>query len=263
MRRAASLLLPLLLGLSGVDAFLGSGLCSRVSAPARSPRGLGLRGGATTLSSCGAAAAQPLASKAPRPLPATFRQLYAAKPGSGVADVAAVRELPMLSPGPGQALIEVRYAGVNGGCETFRARANYWFERNKDAADGFALGAEGAGVVAAVGECDPTQRPSRLSSARPEILSPLTAGARGAGEFPVAFASNPPQPRRTVTVPDQRRAQQEIIQISDFESSGVETGACRALRVLPGVARLASSAGASGFWFADISTKPCRQTLRR
>ena len=191
MRRAASLLLPLLLGLSGVDAFLGSGLCSRVSAPARSPRGLGLRGGATTLSSCGAAAAQPLASKAPRPLPATFRQLYAAKPGSGVADVAAVRELPMLSPGPGQALIEVRYAGVNGGCETFRARANYWFERNKDAADGFALGAEGAGVVAAVGECDPTQRPSRLSSARPEILSPLTAGARGAGEFPVAFASNP------------------------------------------------------------------------
>ena len=183
MRRAASLLLPLLLGLSGVDAFLGSGLCSRVSAPARSPRGLGLRGGATTLSSCGAAAAQPLASKAPRPLPATFRQLYAAKPGSGVADVAAVRELPMLSPGPGQALIEVRYAGVNGGCETFRARANYWFERNKDAADGFALGAEGAGVVAAVGECDPTQRPSRLSSARPEILSPLTAGARGAGEF--------------------------------------------------------------------------------
>ena len=52
----------------------------------------------------------------------------------------------------GQVLIQVAYAGVNGGCETFRARGEYWFATNRDALAGFPLGAEGVGLVARVGK---------------------------------------------------------------------------------------------------------------
>lgn len=46
-----------------------------------------------------------------------------------------------------QVLVRVTHAGVNGGCETFRARGEHWFERNREATDGFALGAEGASAL--------------------------------------------------------------------------------------------------------------------
>eukprot|EP00536_Pseudo-nitzschia_multiseries_P007510 jgi/Psemu1/195770/e_gw1.177.5.1 len=47
-------------------------------------------------------------------------------------------------------MIRVEYAGVNGGCETFRARGEHSFAGNKDATN-FRLGAEGVGRVVAVG----------------------------------------------------------------------------------------------------------------
>eukprot|EP00878_Enallax_costatus_P023639 GHUV01025149.1.p1 GENE.GHUV01025149.1~~GHUV01025149.1.p1 ORF type:complete len:321 (+),score=78.69 GHUV01025149.1:169-1131(+) len=50
-----------------------------------------------------------------------------------------------------QVLIQLKYAGINGGCETFRARGEYAFAGNREKPS-FALGAEGAGIIAAVGE---------------------------------------------------------------------------------------------------------------
>jgi len=85
-------------------------------------------------------------------LPPTFHALMAMKTGSSFAETATLMELPMPSVGPGEALVRVAYAGVNGGCETFRARGEYAFAGNKDEKNGFALGAEGVGIVAAVGE---------------------------------------------------------------------------------------------------------------
>ena len=84
-------------------------------------------------------------------LPTTFKALVAASTGESFAEVARVAELPMPSLEPGEALVRVVYAGVNGGCETFRARGDFAFAGNRDAAD-FALGAEGVGVVAAVAD---------------------------------------------------------------------------------------------------------------
>lgn len=57
----------------------------------------------------------------------------------------------MQMPGEGEALVQVKYAGINGGCETFRARGEEGFESNKDLTDGFKLGAEGVGVVVRTG----------------------------------------------------------------------------------------------------------------
>jgi len=48
-------------------------------------------------------------------------------------------------------LVRVIYAGINGGCETFRARGEYSFESNTKATEPFSLGAEGVGIIAAVG----------------------------------------------------------------------------------------------------------------
>lgn len=48
----------------------------------------------------------------------------------------------------------MQYAGINGGCETFRVRGEGAFTGNK-AKDEYSLGAEGAGAV---------QGPSKLSS---------------------------------------------------------------------------------------------------
>ena len=49
-----------------------------------------------------------------------------------------------------QVIVKVHYAGVNGGCETFRARGEWAFARNKDVPE-FALGAESSGTVVATG----------------------------------------------------------------------------------------------------------------
>ncbi len=51
---------------------------------------------------------------------------------------------------PQQVLVKLLYAGINGGCETFRVRGEHWFASNQSKAN-FPLGAEGAGVIVAVG----------------------------------------------------------------------------------------------------------------
>ena len=57
----------------------------------------------------------------------------------------------MAPPRGTEVVVRVAAAGVNGGCETFRCRGEHFFARNREATDGFAVGAEGAGVVVAVG----------------------------------------------------------------------------------------------------------------
>ena len=85
-------------------------------------------------------------------LPQTFKAVWADRVGAGVRDVAVVREMPMRELQTGEVLVQVTFAGVNGGCETFRARGEHWFSTNRDAEAGFPLGAEGVGLVARVGE---------------------------------------------------------------------------------------------------------------
>jgi len=84
-------------------------------------------------------------------LPKTYRALVAKKVGNSFAEVATVVEKPMPDVKAGEALVRVEFAGVNGGCETFRARGEHAFKSNRESRD-FALGAEGVGIVAAVGE---------------------------------------------------------------------------------------------------------------
>ena len=83
-------------------------------------------------------------------LPATFKTLWGSKVGASFRDVAVVKEVPLRGPREGEVLVQVAYAGVNGGCETFRSRGEHWFADNREKPAGFALGAEGVGLVAAV-----------------------------------------------------------------------------------------------------------------
>ncbi|KAK9810466.1 hypothetical protein WJX72_011155 [[Myrmecia] bisecta] len=83
-------------------------------------------------------------------LPKTYRRLVAHRTGHSFRDVAVLEEAQLQAPGPGQVVIKVTYAGINGGCETFRARGEFAFAGNKSV-DSFLLGAEGAGIIAAVG----------------------------------------------------------------------------------------------------------------
>lgn len=85
-------------------------------------------------------------------IPETYRALVAKSTGTSFSDVAAVKDLPtpIADIAGGEALIQVKYAGINGGCKTFRARGEHAFTGNTDAAD-FGLGAEGVGIVVAVG----------------------------------------------------------------------------------------------------------------
>jgi len=84
-------------------------------------------------------------------LPRMYRALVAESTGESFSEVAVVRELPIPSLGETEVLVRVSYAGVNGGCETFRARGEHAFVTNRDAKDFFRLGSEGVGTVAAVG----------------------------------------------------------------------------------------------------------------
>jgi len=81
----------------------------------------------------------------------TYRALVADGVGDSFRDVAKVVTLPVPELAADEVLVKVVYAGVNGGCETFRARGEFAFAQNRETADGFALGAEGVGVVAAIG----------------------------------------------------------------------------------------------------------------
>jgi len=87
-----------------------------------------------------------------------YKALVAESVGDTFADVARIRSLPVPTTlGKDEALIRVVYAGVNGGCETFRARGEYAFRGNKekvkkdDDSSFFGLGAEGVGIVQSVG----------------------------------------------------------------------------------------------------------------
>lgn len=83
-------------------------------------------------------------------VPKTHRALVATKAGNSFAEVAAIIDIETPELKEDEALVRVEYAGVNGGCETFRARAEHAFRDNKDATN-FRLGAEGVGRVVAVG----------------------------------------------------------------------------------------------------------------
>ena len=84
-----------------------------------------------------------------RPVPTSYRALVGSV-GESFRDVAKVAVVDTPALAADEVLVEVRYAGINGGCETFRARGEHAFAGNRDEAD-FALGAEGVGVVAARG----------------------------------------------------------------------------------------------------------------
>jgi len=86
-------------------------------------------------------------------IPETYQALVAGSIGDSFSEVAQVRNLPIPDIANDEALICVKYAGVNGGCETFRARGEFSFEGNKDATNDepFNLGAEGVGIVVKVG----------------------------------------------------------------------------------------------------------------
>ena len=99
------------------------------------------------------ASAPTTATAAPPPLPSSYRRLVARVPAPTFRDAVVLQEVAWSPPAPGEVSVRIVHAGVNGGCETFRARA----ERGTPfaaAAPGslVPLGAEGAGVVAAVGD---------------------------------------------------------------------------------------------------------------
>lgn len=84
-------------------------------------------------------------------LPQTYRALVAESTGQSFSEVARISTLPTPTVEEDEALIRVVYAGVNGGCETFRARGDHAFQGNVKATEPFGLGAEGVGIVAAIG----------------------------------------------------------------------------------------------------------------
>ena len=88
-------------------------------------------------------------------VPATYKQLVAFNTGPSFKAVAKVKSgisLDQLidSLESDEVVVQVAYAGVNGGCETFRCRGEHAFARNKSLTE-FALGAEGVGTVVALG----------------------------------------------------------------------------------------------------------------
>ncbi|CAE8632051.1 unnamed protein product [Polarella glacialis] len=83
-------------------------------------------------------------------VPESFRRLVAERAGESVRAVAVVREGTTPEPEDGQVLIKVITAGINGGCETFRARGERAFAGMQNVSD-YALGSEGAGVVLRAG----------------------------------------------------------------------------------------------------------------
>ena len=83
-------------------------------------------------------------------IPKTYRALVAQSSGQNFSSVACIKTFDIPNVEKDEALIRVSYAGINGGCETFRARGEHAFRNNALARD-FGLGAEGVGTVVAVG----------------------------------------------------------------------------------------------------------------
>lgn len=95
--------------------------------------------------------ASPESSTSSNGLPKTYRALVAEATGQSFSQVAQVRTLPTPTVDPDEVLVRVMFAGVNGGCETFRARGEHAFLGNTKSTEPFGLGAEGVGVIAAIG----------------------------------------------------------------------------------------------------------------
>jgi len=83
-------------------------------------------------------------------VPSSFQRLVAAEAGESVKAVATVIEEQTPEPGEGEVLLRVMAAGINGGCETFRARGERAFAGLREASN-YALGSEGAGIVLRTG----------------------------------------------------------------------------------------------------------------
>lgn len=68
-----------------------------------------------------AAAPSPAAAPAPQPgamqpaLPATYKRLVAERCGASFREVARAVDAPLQLPGPGEVLVRIYYAGINGG----------------------------------------------------------------------------------------------------------------------------------------------------
>jgi hypothetical protein len=59
-------------------------------------------------------------------VPKTTRRLVGRHVGSSFREVAHVVESPLPELEEGQVLVKMTHVGVNGGCETFRARGEHW-----------------------------------------------------------------------------------------------------------------------------------------
>jgi NADPH-dependent curcumin reductase CurA len=83
------------------------------------------------------------------------RKLVAKRVGQSFRDVAKIEYGPSVDElvsgmEDDAVVVRVRFAGVNGGCETFRCRGEYAFSRNVKEQE-FSLGAEGVGEIVACG----------------------------------------------------------------------------------------------------------------
>lgn len=114
------------------------------------------------------------------PLPSTFKRLIARRTGDSFADVAEIVEQPIMLPKDGEVLIKVAYAGINGGCETFRARGEHAFASNR-AKEWFPLGAEGAGTIVRMG--------SNVDDGRLTVGQPVTFIGGAFSEYVICKAS--------------------------------------------------------------------------
>lgn len=71
-------------------------------------------GAAAAPSDAPSTSGRPTGTEPPR-LPATYRRLVAAGVGPSFRAVARVVEVPLPAPGPGEVLVKLLYAGINGG----------------------------------------------------------------------------------------------------------------------------------------------------
>ena len=124
-----------------------------VAGPLLPMRGGGGGGGGVSSTRCHAAPPPQFTLGPTNPL--SFSRLVALAPAPDFRAAATLATLPWADPPDGHVTVRITYAGVNGGCETFRVRGEPGtaFAKNAraSAAEPISLGAEGVGLVAAVG----------------------------------------------------------------------------------------------------------------
>lgn len=168
-------------------------------------------------------------------LPATYKRLVAKRVGTCFSEVAELEEVPVPQPGPNEVLVRLQYAGINGGCETFRTRGEGAFTANKSKAE-YALGAEGAGVIAAVGS---------------EVKGCLTVGQPVACNGAAAFAEYGLAPAHMLT--PVQAATPEVVALT---LSGVTAAASleHTAKVQPGeVVLVTAAAGGTGHFAVQLA----------